>query len=169
VQHPLEHLPIAKQIADILRDRNEKIALVETCTRGSITHLITFYPGSSDFFDSSVISYSYESQLNFIGLNREILETHGSVSAPAAKQLAQIIRDRAQVDWGISTTGIIGPNGGTETKPVGTLYVGISRAEPWDSIPSYSSVKEFHFTGNRNELTNSFTQATLEYFLSNLK
>ncbi len=169
MQHPPEHLSIAKQIADILCDRNEKIALVETCTRGSITHLITFYPGSSAFFDSSVISYSYESQLNFLGLNREILGTHGSVSVPAAKQLAQIIRDRAQVDWGISATGILGPTGGTKTKPVGTLYVGISHAEPWDSIPSYSSVKEFHFTGNRDELTNSFTKATLKYFLSNLQ
>ncbi|WP_267642558.1 CinA family protein [Haloarchaeobius amylolyticus] len=140
---------IAARLGDALREREQTLATAESCTGGLIGARITDVPGASDYFDRSLVTYAYGAKEQLLGVNREDLDALGAVSEPVARQMAQGVRDTADVTWGVSTTGVAGPAGGTEETPVGTVFVGIAYAGPWGSESSYTTVERYEFDGDR--------------------
>ncbi|MFC7254811.1 CinA family protein [Haloplanus litoreus] len=132
-----------------LRERGETVAVAESLTGGLVGSVLTDVPGSSDYFDRGVVTYSNDAKLDALGVSRESLDAHGAVSAPVAREMAQSVRDTAGTDWGVSTTGIAGPAGGTEEKPVGLVFVGLAHAAPWGSGDSFVRAERHVFDGDR--------------------
>ncbi|MCS6984454.1 MAG: nicotinamide-nucleotide amidohydrolase family protein [Leptospiraceae bacterium] len=115
-----------KSFAQWAMANNKKVALAESCTGGLFAKEFTDIPGISAIFLGGVVSYANEIKMSFLGLPEEILKTHGAVSAPCAKAMAEGALLRFGADISVSFTGIAGPGGGTPKKPVGTLYIGLA-------------------------------------------
>ncbi|ODR79667.1 damage-inducible protein CinA [Haladaptatus sp. W1] len=143
---------IEKRVGDALRESGATVATAESCTGGLIGSLLTDVPGSSDYFDRGLVTYSYDAKMEHVGVTREALDEHGAVSEPVARQMARGVRDAAGTTWSVATTGIAGPTGGTEDKPVGTVFIGVAHAGEWGSGESYSSVARHEFDGSRQEI-----------------
>ena len=132
-------------IAEALLSRNETLATAESCTGGLIGHTLTNVSGSSQWYMGGVIAYHNDAKTSLLGVDVTTLAMYGAVSAQVATQMAQGIRKALHTDWGIGVTGIAGPSGGTEAKPVGLVYVGISGL-------NIDVVIENCFSGSRNEI-----------------
>ncbi|HEX6626080.1 MAG TPA: competence/damage-inducible protein A [Pyrinomonadaceae bacterium] len=102
------------------------LATAESCTGGLVAERLTEIPGSSHYFMEGVVTYSNESKTRLLGVPAELIEAHGAVSAEVAEAMAEGVKRRAGVDFGLSVTGIAGPGGGTETKPVGLVYIALA-------------------------------------------
>lgn len=109
-----------------LRKSGVTVACAESCTGGNIAHLITAVPGSSAYFLGGVVSYANEVKKRVLGVSAEDLQKFGAVSEPVAVQMAQGVRKITGADFAVSTTGIAGPDGGTDEKPVGTVWIGVA-------------------------------------------
>lgn len=109
-----------------LSDRNETLAVAESCTAGGLGHLITTTPGSSAYFLGGVISYSNTVKETLLNVRSSDLIQYGAVSHSVAQQMASGVRSQLHSDWGISITGIAGPGGETNDKPIGLVYIGIA-------------------------------------------
>jgi len=150
-----EDLPIEEVIGKILTERKLKLAVAESCTGGLICHRITNIPGSSNYFERGVVSYSNESKIEILGVNPETIKNFGAVSEQTAIEMARGVRKISKADIGISTTGIMGPTGATETKPIGLVFVGYSDSER-------EFAKQFNFADNRVRNKDRSSQAALE-------
>lgn len=115
---------LEKLLVEKLNKYNKKIATAESCTGGMVSEKITRVSGASNVFDCGVCSYANNIKARLLGVDEDVLNTVGAVSEETAKQMAKGVRRLAQSDFGISTTGIAGPGGGTEEKPVGLVYLG---------------------------------------------
>lgn len=155
-------MAIADRLGEILRDRDHTVSTAESCTGGLLASMITDVPGSSDYFDRSVVTYSNDAKIDVLSVPREALDAHGAVSEPVARAMARSIRDLAETDWSISTTGIAGPGGGTAEKPVGTVYIGVGYAGPWGTESSFVQVNQYEFDGTRTERKTTFATQALE-------
>jgi nicotinamide-nucleotide amidase len=111
-------------IGKLLTNRKLKLAVAESCTGGLITDRLTNIPGSSQYFERGVVVYSNESKTELLNIPKEMISKYGAVSKEVAEAMAEDIRINAQVDIGLSTTGIAGPTGGTLEKPVGLVWIG---------------------------------------------
>jgi len=160
--------PIEETLGDALRDAGHTIATAESCTGGLIGSLLTDVPGSSDYFDRSLVTYTYDAKLDH-GVSREALDEHGAVSEPVAREMAQAARDRAGATWGVATTGVAGPSGGTDEKPVGTVYVGVAHAGDWGTGGSYTTVERREFDGDRLAIKEQIARAALRIAASELE
>jgi PncC family amidohydrolase len=116
----------ARQLGEALRSAGWRVAIAESSTGGLIGHSITMIPGSSDYFPGGVISYSNRAKEVELGVPAEMLEAHGAVSDEVAVAMAEGVRGRFGTELGLSVTGIAGPEGGTEGKPVGTHWIGVA-------------------------------------------
>lgn len=147
------HLPVydgtgrtvADVVADLLVERGQTLAVAESCTGGALGARIVDRPGSSAYFRGGVISYANDVKEALLGVPAQTLAHHGAVSEEVAGTMAQGVRSRCQATWGLSVTGIAGPDGGSEEKPVGLVYVGCSG-------PSRSRVVRERFTGDRETI-----------------
>lgn len=119
-------IQIEDAVGEMLKNLELKIATAESCTGGFLAHRLTAVPGSSEYYWGSVISYHNDIKKGTLEVNDKTLETYGSVSEETASEMAVGIRKKFKTDIGISTTGIAGPDGGTEEKPVGTVWMAIS-------------------------------------------
>ena len=119
-----DSLPIV--IGNILMEKNKRLALAESCTGGYLSHMITSIPGSSKYYDGSVVVYSYELKEKILGVNPVTLKTYGAVSEEVVKEMVEGCVRELGVDLGISISGIAGPGGGTPEKPVGTIWMAVS-------------------------------------------
>jgi nicotinamide-nucleotide amidase len=153
--------PAERRVGELLRDRGERVALAESLTGGLVGSLLTDVPGSSAYFDRATVAYSNDAKLDALGVRRETLDDHGAVSEPVALEMARGARDRADVDWGVSTTGIAGPTGGTDEKPVGLVFVGVARAAPWGSGDSFARAERHVFDGDRDAVKRASAEAAL--------
>lgn len=117
---------IAKNVVQLLQNANSVLATAESCTGGLISGAITSVSGSSDVFGFGVCSYANEAKMKLLGVRAETLEAHGAVSEETAMEMAAGVRKLSGSDFGIATTGIAGPTGGTPEKPVGTVWIGFS-------------------------------------------
>lgn len=153
--------PIERRVGETLREADCSIAVAESCTGGLIGSLLTDVPGSSDYFDRSVVTYSYEAKLAALAVARETLDEQGAVSRPVARQMARGVRDTAGVDWGVATTGVAGPGGGTEATPVGTVFVGLARRGAWGSGESATRVDRYEFDGDRVAIKDQIARRAL--------
>jgi nicotinamide-nucleotide amidase len=125
---------LASVTGDLLKAVQQTVTVAESCTGGGLGHLWTATPGSSSYFLGGVISYDNSVKVNLLGVNPEDLERHGAVSAEVACQMASGVRDRLQTTWGLSITGIAGPDGGSEEKPVGLVYIGVASPQGVESF-----------------------------------
>src|SRR5687768_16896279 len=102
------------------------LATAESCTGGLVAHRLTEVPGSSSYFTEGLITYSNEAKTRLLGVPAELIESRGAVSAEVAEAMAEGVKRRAGVDFGLSVTGVAGPGGGTEAKPVGLVYIALA-------------------------------------------
>ncbi len=119
----------AKNVVQLLKAAGKTAASAESCTGGLLSGAITSAPGASDVFGFGVCTYANEAKEKLLGVKAETLEKYGAVSEQTAIEMAAGVRMLSGADFGISTTGVAGPGGGTPDKPVGTVWIGISTAE----------------------------------------
>mgnify|MGYP002780554282 FL=1 len=117
---------LASVVGELLRTKNQTVSVAESCTGGMLGQMFTEMSGSSDYFWGGVISYDNSAKINLLGVNASDIEKYGAVSAIVAEQMALGVKERLGTTWGISITGIAGPTGSTETKPVGLVYIGVA-------------------------------------------
>lgn len=153
--------PVEERVGEALRESGATVATAESCTGGLICSLLTDVPGSSDYVDRGLVTYAYDAKREVLGVSREALDDHGAVSEPVAREMARGARDTADVTWGLATTGIAGPSGGSEENPVGTVYIGIAHAAPWGSGESYATVSRHEFDGTRTEIKGKIARQAL--------
>lgn len=147
---------LASVVGQLLQQAGQTIAVAESCTGGGLGEFLTRVPGSSTYFRGGVISYDNQVKVDLLGVNSTDLEQQGAVSDAVAQQMAVGARDRLKATWGLSITGIAGPEGGSETKPVGLVYLGI--AGPDQQVESF----RYLFGESRGrELTRWFSLCTV--------
>lgn len=142
-------------VGDLLAARGLRIAAAESCTGGLITSRLTDIPGSSRYVERAVVSYSNEAKIELLGVPADLIASHGAVSEPVARAMADGIRAQARVDVGVGVTGIAGPGGGTPEKPVGTVAVAAVTAAGARS-------RMFRFNGARAQVKFQAAQAGLD-------
>ena len=133
---------LAGALGAALRERGLTMALAESCTGGLAGSLVTAESGSSAWFLGGLMTYANEAKRDLCGVPEALIAEHGAVSAPVAAALARGARERLRADWAASITGVAGPNGGSDAKPVGTVYIGVSG-------PGFESVRRFRYPGER--------------------
>ncbi len=129
-------------VIELLRKRGETVSVAESCTGGLIGSAFTDIAGSSDVFNGGIITYTNAAKAKLLKVSETDLETYGAVSETVCNAMAQNVTQQLDSTWGISTTGIAGPSGGTPEKPVGTVFLGIHG-------PSGTTVKHLNVTGSR--------------------
>ncbi len=137
-----DDLSLAEVVFRKLSNSNMTLSIAESCTGGYISHQMTLIPGASKVFVGSVISYSNSVKHHQLGVDTTLFETVGAVSEQVVEQMVQGVRERLQTDFAIAVSGIAGPGGGSEDKPVGTVVIGVCSA-------STTIVRKFHFIGDR--------------------
>ena len=141
-------------VGQTLINKHLTIATAESCTGGLLGAALTQEPGSSEFYLGGVVSYSNSVKQGILGVSEENLEKFGAVSEEVAKEMAEGIRSKVGSDLAISTTGIAGPDGGSDQKPVGLVYIGIA-------TPEGVHAKKFQFYGERESVRQLTVQAAL--------
>jgi nicotinamide-nucleotide amidase len=143
-------------VGSLLRGHQATLAVAESCTGGLIAHLLTGVAGSSDYFLFSAVTYANQAKIDVLGVEKKTLRNHGAVHEETARQMAAGARRVANADYGLSTTGIAGPSGGTPQKPVGTVCIGLADRQG-------SAAQRFHLNfDNRRMNKRIFAFAALE-------
>ena len=148
---------LAQNVIERLKLDQKTVASAESCTGGGIGHYLTSVSGSSAVYTGGVISYTNEVKAHILGVPEEVLEEKGAVSAETAAAMAEGVRRLMNTDFGISVTGLAGPDGDGSGKPVGLVYIGLCSGR--------TTVHEFVFSGNREEVRNQAIASALEILL----
>ncbi len=143
-------------VGKMLSERGETVSVAESCTGGLIAYRFTEVSGSSAYFMEGAVTYSNEAKIRSLGVSPDILETYGAVSAETAEMMAKGIRERAKTDYAISVTGVAGPTGGTEEKPIGTVFIGYSDDDETSSL-------KINLPGERYLIRWRTSQTALDY------
>lgn len=151
----MQDQPIERTVFDMLLDKNMTYASAESCTGGNIAHVITLIPGSSDVFKGTAVTYATPMKTKVLGVPAEMIEKHGVVSQQVVESMAVGVRNLMEADFGVATTGVAGPSGGTEENPVGTVWIGV--ASPLGVVS-----KRFNFGKDRENVINRATIAAYE-------
>ena len=118
-----------KVLGNILLKNGKTISTAESCTGGTIASLITSVPGSSAYYEGSIVSYSYDIKESLLNVQKKTLDKYGAVSEETVKEMLSGLLDKMKTDYGIAVSGIMGPEGGTPEKPVGTVFVAVGTKE----------------------------------------
>jgi nicotinamide-nucleotide amidase len=143
-------------VGRLLQQQKLTVAVAESCTGGLIGYRLTQVPGSSAYVDRGALCYSNRSKTEMLGVSASLIEQHGAVSREVAEAMARGMRERTGVSVALSVTGIAGPGGATETKPVGLVYIGLNGGK--DDVMS----KEYRFHGDRSVIRQRAAQAALD-------
>lgn len=143
-------------LGKLLTDREATIGTVESCTGGAIAQRIVSIPGSSGYYKGSIVAYSYDLKATLVGVDPETIKKHGAVSRQVVEQMARSGAKKLGVDYCISTSGVAGPEGGTDEKPVGTVWIGVA-------TPDNTYSKQFLFKQNRTRNIESTVVYGLNY------
>ncbi|MBS0150482.1 MAG: competence/damage-inducible protein A [Nitrospira sp.] len=143
-------------VGRLLVEQQRTIAVAESCTGGLISHRLTQVPGASAYVDRGAVCYSNRAKTDMLGVSVSLIEQYGAVSREVAHAMATGMRERAGVSVALSITGIAGPGGATETKPVGLVYIGL------DGGAGETITKEFRFHGDRSVIKQRSSQAALD-------
>jgi nicotinamide-nucleotide amidase len=151
-------------IGKIMKTGGYTLGTAESCTGGYIAHLITSVPGSSAYFKGSIVSYANEAKENILGVSPETLETAGAVSEETVVQMVKGVMDKLKVDFAIATSGIMGPDGGSDDKPVGTVWIAAGNKNKTEARKFH-----FRFDRERNIQQTAFTALNLfrKFILNN--
>ncbi|SJZ31242.1 competence/damage-inducible protein A [Selenihalanaerobacter shriftii] len=142
-------------VAKRLNKKGLQIAIAESCTGGLIGHRLTNIPGSSSYFERGVVSYSNQAKQELLQVSAQTLKEHGAVSRETAKEMAKGVKELAKTGLGISVTGIAGPGGGSEEKPIGLVYMGLAVGNKTQSF-------RFKFHGRRQQIKYLTSQYALD-------
>lgn len=145
-----EDKSIEHVVFDLLINKGMTFASAESCTGGNIAHVITLIPGSSEIFKGTAVTYATPMKTKVLGVSSEIIEKHTVVSQPVVEGMAKGVRDLMEADFGVATTGVAGPGGGTEENPVGTVWIGVASKKGVVS-------KRFNFGKDRENVINRAT------------
>ena len=116
-------------VGELLKENNRTLSTAESCTGGNVSKMLTSISGSSSFFNGSIVSYSNQSKSELLDVNEQNIEKYGAVSQQVVEQMAANVRLKFNSDFGISTSGIAGPSGGTTEKPVGTVWIAVANKD----------------------------------------
>lgn len=156
-----ETFSLVQTLLGITKRKNIKISFAESCTGGMIGAAITQIVGASESFLGTAVTYSNEAKMNILGVSAETLNKKGAVSAECAEEMAAGARRIYSSDIAMSVTGIAGPNGGNEEKPVGTVWLGFSSE---NKVYSFMRV----FKGDRNKVREAAVKQVLFYLIEKL-
>ena len=145
---------IEREVFDLLKSKGMTFASAESCTGGNIAHLITLIPGSSEVFRGGAVTYATPTKTKVLGVPKKIIDADGVVSRNVVEAMARGTRELMEADFGVATTGVAGPGGGTEETPVGTVWIGVASKHGTIS-------KLCHFEKGRRHV---IKQATLEAY-----
>ncbi len=157
-----EDLPLAEIAVKLLKEKGLTIATAESCTGGAISAAITSVPGSSEIFLGGVVAYHNNTKHNLLHVSEESIATYGAVSLPVVEQMANGVAAAVGSQCAIATSGIAGPSGGSEQKPVGTVCIAVR-------VPGKIIVDHFHFPGNRQRVIERSTATALIKLIRALK
>lgn len=143
-------------VGNLLKARGETVATAESCTGGLVGYRLTEVPGSSAYFLDGAITYSNEAKIRDLGVEISIVENHGAVSSECAEAMAEGVRSRSGADHSVSVTGIAGPDGGSDEKPVGTVFIGYAGQNGTKSV-------RLTLPGDRYLIRWRTSQAALDY------
>jgi nicotinamide-nucleotide amidase len=150
-----EEVSMASTVGGLLDSAGATLATAESCTGGLIGAMVTDVPGSSGYYLGGVVAYANAIKESQLGVSREVLELHGAVSAEAAAEMANGVRHRFGSTWGLSTTGIAGPGGGSESKPVGLVFTALAG-------PAGVRVARHTFPGDRAKVRQRTAMSALD-------
>ena len=153
---------LLQKIGNIFNKKNWTLAVAESCTGGLLSDIITDFPGSSKFFLGGVIAYSNQVKLDLLKVSSEMLRTNGAVSPEVALLMSLGIRNLLNSSVGVAITGIAGPDGGSEEKPVGLVYIAVT-------TPYVEVEERFDFSGTRREIKIQAAKTALELIIQALK
>lgn len=146
------------EVGRLLHERGLKLALAESCTGGLISSRITDVAGSSEYFLGGVISYAYDAKVELLGVSWDTLKTYGAVSRETVLEMGRGARKVLSADIAVSVSGIAGPGGATDEKPVGTTWVGLVTADgEWARL--------FRFSGDRVQNKSAAADAAMQLLL----
>jgi nicotinamide-nucleotide amidase len=155
IRHRLGHLvfaegeeSIANVVGRLLLHHHQTIAIAESCSGGLVSHWLTENPGSSAYIHYNQVTYSNRAKQRFLGVSGELLEKHGAVSDAVAEAMARGARERAESDYSLAITGIAGPDGGTQDKPVGLVYIALCHPDDTVQVKQYN----FHYDRSTNKV-----------------
>jgi len=152
-----------QELLELLGEQDEiTVATAESCTGGNVAGRITRVGGSSAYMQGGIVSYSNDAKANLLGVPRSILENPGAVSAECARAMAEGARKALDATFAVSTTGIAGPSGGTDRKPVGLVYIAVSG-------PNGTEVEEHIFAGDRAQVIDGATQRAMEMLVHHIR
>ena len=142
-------------IGRMLLERGESVATAESCTGGMLSARITDVAGSSQWFFGGVVAYSADVKMSMLGVDPAHIQKYGEVSEEVARDLAAGARRRFGATWGVGVTGIAGPDGGTEEKPVGTVHIAVA-------LRDHIEHRRLYFAGGRENVRRFTTNAALD-------
>ena len=146
---------ISSELRELLKLKDYTFTCAESCTGGWVGHALTSIPGSSEWFGSSFVTYSYEAKTQILGVSSQDLDSFGAVSKEIVEQMVSGALDKSGADVGVAISGIAGPDGGTDTKPVGTVCFA------WKMNGQEVIASAEHFSGDRNEVRYSSVERAL--------
>lgn len=160
---------VLERTAAALTEREETLAVAESCTGGLLGAALTAVPGSSAYFEAGLTTYAYGAKRRHLAIDRELLDDHGAVSEPVALAMARGVRDICDTTWGVATTGIAGPSGGSGETPVGTVFLAVAHAAPWDTRESFAEARRLELDGDRDRIRAETVNSSLETLLSSIE
>ena len=153
----LKGASMAEVVGQLLLKKRATVAVAESCTGGLISHLLTGVAGSSEYFLFSAVTYSNRAKVDVLDVSKDTIERYGAVAEETAREMAEGTRRICSADYGISTTGIAGPGGGTQEKPVGTVCIGFSGPD------NRGFARRYYFTcGQRSKNKRMFAFSALD-------
>src|ERR1043166_1175164 len=152
-------------LADRLLKRGEWLATAESCTGGLIARLLTDVAGSSQWFERGLVTYSNRAKSELLGVAPALIDRHGAVSRECAAAMADGLLHRAPVQWTLSITGIAGPGGGSDEKPVGTVWIGIAHV----GYVASATAQHYLFQGDPNPMRARAPEPALRQLLAGLR
>ena len=150
-----------KRLVEKLNEKHLTIATAESCTGGMIGACITSVSGAANVYNEGYITYSNEAKEKNLGVSHTTLETYGAVSEQTAREMADGARKKSNADIAVAVTGIAGPGGGTDEKPVGLVYIGVATK---DSVEAH----KFIFSGGRDDVRKSTVENAIRLALEKL-
>ncbi len=145
---------LEKKIGNLLRKKGWTLSIAESCTGGLVCDRITNVSGSSDYFMGGMVTYSNESKAEHLGIPLNYISKYGAVSPQVARKMAQGVRKAFHTTFGLSTTGVAGPTGGTKRSPIGRIFIGLTDGRrTW--------VKKLNLKGSRRQIKKKATEEAL--------
>ena len=156
---PIQH--IVQNLAEILSQRNLKLCTAESCTGGLIAKTLTDLAGSSDWFDRGFVTYSNQAKTDMLGVPAELINSYGAVSETVASAMLNGALRHSAAEYAIAVTGVAGPGGGSDDKPVGTVWIAVGSEDQ-------QIVRKYVFPGDREAVRQATLVTALETLINML-